>query len=146
MRMILRWVDKEDGRTKFEYFGGFTSNKDKAVGEYSDWAEYMYSSGKEYRVERLIDSTDLEEYKMERLTESLYTQEYLKEDLENLFKRFCASEITCQCFEETHSLLSSELTRHLARIAYLYNFFLEMEYSLNDFQIGKLKELGLIKS
>ena len=29
MRMILRWVDVEDGRTKFEYFGGFTSNKEE---------------------------------------------------------------------------------------------------------------------
>lgn len=146
MRMILRWVDVEDGRTKFEYFGGFTSNKEEAVKEYSDWVIYMYNSEKKFKVERLIDSTDLERYKMERLTESLYTQEYLKEDLENLFKRFCASEISCQCFEEVHSLLSSELARHLARIAYLYTFFSEMEYSLNKFQIGKLKELGVIKS
>lgn len=146
MKMILRWVDKEDGRTKFEYFGGFTSSKEKAVEEYSDWAEYMYDSEKKYRVERLIDSTNLEEYKMERLTESLYAQKYIKEDLEKLFRRFCADEITRKCFEEVHSLLSSDLARHLARIVNLYDYFSEMEYSLNDFQRGKLKELGVIKS
>ena len=72
--------------------------KKKSVKEYSDWVIYMYNSEKKFKVERLIDSTDLERYKMERLTESLYTQEYLKEDLENLFKRFCASEISCQLF------------------------------------------------
>lgn len=146
MRMILRWVDVEDGRTKFEYFGGFASSKEKAIGEYYDWVVSTYNSGKEYRVERLIDSTDLERYKSERLTESLYAQEYIKEDLEKLFRRFCADEISRMCFEEVHSLLSSDLARHLARIVNLYDYFSEMEYSLNDFQRGKLKELGVIKS
>ena len=148
MRMILRWVDVEDGRTKFEYFGGFASSREKAITECSDWAEYMYNSEKKYRVERLIDSTNLEEYKMERLTESLYAQKYIKEDLEKLFRRFCADEISRRCFEEVHSLLSSDLARHLARIVNLYDYFcdIEYEYGLNSFQIGKLKELGVIKS
>ena len=137
MRIILRWVNLEDGRTNFNYFGGFASSKEKAIEEYSDWAEYMYNSGKEYRVERLIDSTNLEEYKMERLTESLYAQKYIKEDLEKLFRRFCKDEITRRCFEEVHALLSSDLARHLARIVNLYEYFSEMEYSLNDFQTGK---------
>ena len=148
MRMILRWVDKEEGRTKFEYFGGFASSKEKAIGEYYDWVVSTYNSGKEYRVERLIDSTDLERYKSERLTESLYAQEYIKEDLEKLFRRFCKDEITRKCFEEVHSLLSSDLARHLARIVNLYEYFCDIEYEdgLNNFQRGKLKDLGLIKS
>lgn len=148
MRMVLRWVDLEDGRTKFEYFGGFTSNKEEAVKEYSDWIIYMYNSEKKFKVERLIDSTNLEEYKMERLTESLYAQKYIKEDLEKLFRRFCADEISRKCFEEVHSLLSSDLARHLARIVNLYDYFCAIEYEdgLNNFQRGKLKELGVIKS
>lgn len=71
-----------------------------------------------------------------------------KKTLKSFFKRFCKDEITRKCFEEVHSLLSSDLARHLARIVNIYDYFCDIEYEdgLNNFQRGKLKELDVIKS
>lgn len=146
MRIIVRWTKAGCDRVKFEYFGGLDASRKKAVADFSEWCEQKHLSGVYYKVEKLVDSSDLTEYRAERFTESLLTHRYIEEDLIDLFHKMNSGEISNETFKDTYVLLSLDLANHLSRISRLFKYLLnEVGYVFSDFQVESLKDLGMIE-